>query len=281
MKKILLATTMLVGTAGFAAAEVSFSGSAEMGVGNSVDAGADFVSYSGATLDVTFSGTSDNGLEFGATTSITAGTTHDGLDDGIAAGDGMMGAPEVYISGSFGRLAMNHDGYGFYHNDDSDLDMADVEYTGTFGAVSVGVRADVEDNLNAAGNTASVNLGYSANNITVGLNADVGGTTEWDASVSYAMGQITVGVSTNHDEVHTLNVDYDNGAGITAGLEIDTDDAWTVTGGYSANGMSVNAEVASDDTWELTGSYDLGGGLSVEAGVDNDEDMFVGAAMTF
>ncbi|MCC6863403.1 MAG: porin, partial [Rhodobacteraceae bacterium] len=32
MKKILLATTVLVGTAGFAAAEVSLSGSAAMGV---------------------------------------------------------------------------------------------------------------------------------------------------------------------------------------------------------------------------------------------------------
>jgi outer membrane protein OmpU len=279
MKKILLATTMLAASAGYAAADIAFSGSAEMGIANY---GGTVSTYSAATLDIAFSGTTDGGLTFGATTSISSGWANDGLDDWFSLGDGMMGAPEVYISGSFGRLAIKDDGYGFFHNDDDAVDLADVDYSGTFGAVSVGLRLDAEDNsLNGAGNSASVKLGYSANNLTIGLNADVGGTTEWDASVSYAMGQVTVGLSADHDNVTTLNLDYDNGAGMTAGIEIDSNDDWTLSGGYAANGMAINGEINSDDEWEVTGSYDLGGGLSIEGGVDNDEDMFVGAAMTF
>lgn len=270
MKKILLATTVLAASAGYAAAEVSFAGSGEMGIADF--GGAGWASYSGATLDVTMSGTSDSGLTFGATASVSVGSSFDGLDDGIAAADGVASLGEVYVEGSFGRLSMDVDGYNHYHND-ADADDADIQYTGTFGAMSVGLRADVEE-----GDT-SVNLGYTAGSLTLGANMDDTG--EWDASASYAMGQITVGVTTDSASASSVSVDYDNGAGMTAGVEIDSDNAWTLSGGYSANGMSVNAEIASDDSWEVTGSYDLGGGLTIEGGADNDNDMFIGAAMTF
>lgn len=276
MKKLLLATTVLAASAGYASAEITWAGSAEMGISDNgtegIGAGTGWTSYSGAALDITMSGSSDSGLTFGATFSLGAGTHFDGLDDGIGSDDGTLGAPEVYVSGSFGRIAMNKDGYNHYHNDDDD-DDADVEYTGTFGALSVGVRADIEE-----GDT-SANLGYTAGSLTLGANMDDTG--EWDASISYAMGQVTLGASVNDANETTVTVDYDNGAGMTAGIEIDSNDAWTLSGGYSANALSVNAEINSDDEWEVTGSYDLGGGLSIEGGVDNDNDMFVGAAMTF
>jgi outer membrane protein OmpU len=70
MKKILLATTMLAATAGFAAAEVTLSGDARMGVINNfvtgVDGNDDTAFTSRARVTFNMSGESDSGLSFGA-----------------------------------------------------------------------------------------------------------------------------------------------------------------------------------------------------------------------
>lgn len=102
MKKILLATTMLVGGASIAAAEVSVSGTARMGI---VSGFSDGVAANGDESDVVFnsrvrvifslSNETDSGLAFGA--SIRADNAAGG-----AAGD----AGEVFISGAFGKLSM-------------------------------------------------------------------------------------------------------------------------------------------------------------------------------
>ena len=65
MKKVLLGTTALVMTAGVAAADVTFSGYAEIGI---FDNDSDDVQFH-HDIDVKFSlsGESDNGLSFGAT----------------------------------------------------------------------------------------------------------------------------------------------------------------------------------------------------------------------
>ena len=68
MKAILFATTALVATAGIAAAEVSLTGSAEMGI-----MGGDGIADQFHTdIDVTFgmSGEADNGLSFGASVDL-------------------------------------------------------------------------------------------------------------------------------------------------------------------------------------------------------------------
>lgn len=102
MKKILLATTMLVGGASIAAAEVSVSGTARMGI---VSGFSDGVAANGDESDVVFnsrvrvifslSNETDSGLAFGA--SIRADNAAGG-----ASGD----AGEVFISGAFGKLSM-------------------------------------------------------------------------------------------------------------------------------------------------------------------------------
>ena len=89
MKKILLATTMLIGTAGFAAAEVSVSGDARMGITKSEGADAQFSNR--ARVKFSLSGESDSGIAFSA--SFRADN----------AGDASSGtAGTVSISGAFG-----------------------------------------------------------------------------------------------------------------------------------------------------------------------------------
>ena len=102
MKKVLLATTMLVGGASIAAAEVSVSGTARMGI---VSGFSDGVAANGDESDVVFnsrvrvifslSNETDSGLAFGA--SIRA-------DNAAAGASGDAG--EVFISGAFGKLSM-------------------------------------------------------------------------------------------------------------------------------------------------------------------------------
>ncbi|MFQ6547082.1 porin [Aestuariibius sp. 2305UL40-4] len=115
MKNILLATTALFATAGFAAAEVSLSGSAEMGIfGGSQFVGVDddadevvdrFVEddietqfHTDINVDFTLSGTSDAGLTFGAEIGLeeAEGGVETDVEDDFS----------VFVSGAFGTLTM-------------------------------------------------------------------------------------------------------------------------------------------------------------------------------
>jgi outer membrane protein OmpU len=94
MKKILLATTMLAATAGFAAAEVTLSGDARMGVINNHvtarDGNDDTAFTSRARVTFNLSGESDSGLSFGA--SFRA-------DNASSASSGAAGSVFVSASG--------------------------------------------------------------------------------------------------------------------------------------------------------------------------------------
>ena len=103
MKKVLLATTMLVAGASIAAAEVTLSGDARMGILSSgednlltlnTDEGS-AVFTSRARVTFTLSAESDSGLSFGATFRA---------DNATGAASGTAGS--VFISGAFGKLSM-------------------------------------------------------------------------------------------------------------------------------------------------------------------------------
>jgi hypothetical protein len=280
MKKVLLATTILGMTSGFAAAEIAFTGEATAGFA-SIE-GADYDTYTSFELSVAASGETDSGLAFGASTSFISGTTLDFDDDGSSAldanassfgedNDGTMGNPEVFVSGEFGKVSFSIDGFDDYHDDD--FEDHDVEYTGTFGDFSVGVRTDI------TGGTSSLQLGYTVAGTELGANFDES-TEAWDISAERAFGAVTVGLGLDNDEVTTLNLDYEAN-GISAGLEIDTNEDYTVSAGYEANGLSVGAEIDQDSVWEVTAGYDLGNGLAVEAGMHESESAFLGAKMSF
>jgi outer membrane protein OmpU len=100
MKKLLLATSILAGTASIAAAEITLSGDARMGFLNNVlfdtltqDDDTGFTSR--ARVQFTFSGETDGGLSFGA--SFRA-------DNASSASSGTAGS--VFLSGAFGKISM-------------------------------------------------------------------------------------------------------------------------------------------------------------------------------
>ncbi|MFN5997108.1 MAG: porin [Paracoccaceae bacterium] len=95
MKKLLLATTIIGASAGFAAAEITLSGDARMGILDDFGSATDATFTSRARVKFTLSGESDTGFSFGADFRA---------DNAAAAASGTAGS--VYISGAFGKLSM-------------------------------------------------------------------------------------------------------------------------------------------------------------------------------
>jgi outer membrane protein OmpU len=188
MKKVLFATTALVATAGVASADVAISGFAEMGV----IGGSDMDTQFHTDIDVTFtmSGTTDNGLTFGATID---------LDEEGGFGNTNGGPESVFISGNFGTVTMG--------DTDGALDWA-VNEVGMAGSIN-------DDHTSHAG--YSGNGGFGG---LLGIDADstggIGLDGLYDGQVlryDYTMGVVSVGVSM---EVPDGDVELDGVADLAA-----------------------------------------------------------------
>jgi hypothetical protein len=296
MKKILIATTILGMSAGFAAADVSFKGTGTVGfasngtaAGGKVNPTATIASnateiYSSFKLSVTASGETDSGLTFGASSSITTGVTYVMADDdGFEAGAKTLGTPTLFIAGEFGKIQFKSNGFKELQDDSNE--KYDVDYAGTFGGLSVGVRSDLNTVVGnptyfaATAGKSSISLGYTVSEITLGAAYDEVGD-KWGISASRAFGPVTAKLSTDNASVTALKVSYAADA-LSASLLVKSTNAWEVEAGYTANGLTIGAKTTDLSKWKVTAAYDLGGGLSLEAGTNYTEDMFVGAKMAF
>jgi outer membrane protein OmpU len=292
MKNLLIATTALVATAGFAAADVSLSGAANFGAINTGGA-ADTVMYNNVSVTAAMSGETDGGLTFGASLTMRSGDDVD-LDVGdITIADAALSATSlgnIYVSGDFGKLTFDANGIDNAHNDDF---SHDVMYTGTFGALAVTATANVEGGVTADGEDYSLKLVYAANGLTLTGATDDGG--EYDVTAAYAINDMLTasvnfdsnGGTVAGDDETIVKVAYAND-GITAALSIKdgvVGNEWAVALGYAANGMAVNLAVDDGGSEDLSASYDLGGGMSVLAGANEgaagDRAFFIGSKMSF
>jgi outer membrane protein OmpU len=280
MKKILLATTLIAASTGFAAAEVAVSGSARMGVTTDTPSGeAQFSSR--VRIVFTASGETDGGLSFGA--SMRA-DQNGGNASGTENGDST-----VYISGAFGKLTMGDtgnavdsllgqvSGVGYIGLSDKNeinflnKDITGAQYEYAAGALSfalgLGQASAAEDFLSAAvkysTDAYSIGLGYEDNNsqgsaITVAGSASMAGATV-KAKV--------VDSDVSADLAYAMSVDYAiSGVGVTAFY-------------------SDNAKFDGLAAYGLGASYDLGGGAAVKGGVarteGSDTVAEVGVTMSF
>ncbi len=292
MKKVLLATTILGMTAGFASAEIAFTGTASAGFAS--ESGGDFEPYSKFELAIAATGESDSGLSFGASAAISGGVSPDrGGDFAADGGDNMNPAPAapnagfmkptIFVSGDFGKITVKANGFKEYQDDNSET--YDLEYTHTIAGVSVGVRTDLHGAATPLGAAAtagksSIKLGYTIGSVALsGAYDEVG--SKWGVSAAYTMNALTFTLATNDASVSSLKVAYAGANGISGSIKAASDDSWDVTAGYTANGLTVGAETNEADEWKVTGSYDLGGGLTAEAGFNASEDAYLGASMKF
>lgn len=288
MKKILLATTVLVGTAGFAAAEVSLSGDARMGViYDDFFDGDEFAFDSRARVSFNLSGETDGGLSFGA--QLRA-------DNAGAAEQGVAGA--VFLSGAFGTLSMGDTSSAA---ENAVGDLAEVGFTGfsSFAGIELGGGAfdgelGNEFGYISTGDDEMALYEYSNGDLT--FYASVGQPEDGQASYSVAgryqtdqfsvsLGyedledeatQVIGGVSATFSDV-TVRAVYGAVSGDAGFLDVDqyglsasyTMDAVTVDGFWRQTSVSDGREI---DALGVGATYDLGGGASVEGGVARIDD---------
>ena len=276
MKKVLLATSALTLSAGFASADVSMSGSGGAGVFGAN--GADLSVYSGVDLGFALSGASDNGMTFSASLDMGGGQTLDtgdfeldtqdmGTDDNVSVAIGVAGL----------TITLSQDGVDDLYDDDI---AGDIGISGAMGDLTYSIVTGLED-----ADPTSLSIGYSAGAIS----GSVATSDEGDASnvtVSYAMGDITVSAESDTDragaDTSSVTVTYAMADGMSVSLE-NSEDVNTLGVSYSSGAVSVAVEAddATDESWEATMAYDLGGGATFNLGTNDDETTFAGVGFSF
>ncbi|MCV2863941.1 porin [Defluviimonas sp. WL0075] len=267
MKKVLLASTALLGFAGAAAAEVSLSGYAEMGIFGGSDVETQF--HNDIVINFNMSGSTDNGLEFGAKVQLDD-TNGSHTPNGLPKFDDEA----VWVSGSFGKITLGetdgaydwalqeiysgtslfddhstHAGAYWFTGLDGAYDNQIMRYEYSFGDFAVAISAEQDD-----GRTSTLgSCGYdgvtflclkqtmTSGRATGDTILSIGG--KWSGSLSGADVQVGVGYTTANDV-----------------------DEWGVSAAASlANGFSVNAGYAdfsatgvSADWWGLGAAYTTG-----------------------
>lgn len=292
MKKILLATTMIVGTAGFASAEITFSGSAVMGVGDNggVDGARSILE---TYLTANAASETDSGLSFGFSTTIATYDTDGGLnDDGTSA----------FISGAFGKLSI-----GSVSEADEVATLSDI---GGLSGLGVDNVAETFTGDSAGRQSHDVNYTYSGGPLTLGASTQIGASGEGDAyavGAKYTFGDAYVGLGYNDDNGSIATINPGTVASVYAGGKfgaIGVNAMWSewnpdaaganlsaygVYMTYSMDALTVMAEyadsdLATDAAYGIGASYDLGGGASVVGGVASVANTTVweaGVSMSF
>jgi outer membrane protein OmpU len=276
MKNILLATTALVMSAGFASAEVTFSGVGEAGIANTATAASTV--YSGMKVKFAAGTTTDNGLSMKLDGTIGAGNTLDLLDDfELDTVGGTMGVPTLTISGGGVTVVMENGAIGNKY--DGDGDDGDIGVSGTFGDLTWGFTAETNSDAGAVSN--SYGLGYTMGAIglaLVGTDAD-----QTKGTVTYTMGDTVFSAYSDKDgTVTTVGGGVDltlNGATISySGAD---DDSWSLSVGYVMDAVSVLYSTDDTKDWTTTAVYDLGGSAHINLGTNNAETTFAGVSFAF
>ena len=307
MKKLLIATTALVATAGMAAADVKLTGYAEIGM---TDAGGTNGMEMHSDMDIGFklSGASDNGLTFGASIDL------DEVSGGIAS---TGGSQAINVSGAFGTLTMgdtdgamdkrnnevgsltaisdNHTGHAGY-NGGSGLDSGSAQgkdilrYDTSVGAFNVSASIGQDD---TAGNNDVMGYGLSTTVGTVALS--VGYQTDDAQDITAVSAKSTVGgltMTANYSEATMTDTKAITGvaASITAAtstavafnvLAVTAKDlvvnSYEHTGlglGYSVSGVNLSANYGSYDYDD--GSQADGFGLAANYSLGGGATVMVG-----
>lgn len=295
MKKVLFATTALVASAGFAAAEIELSGGAEIGlVGGDAYANEDLAFHQDIWLHVNFSGETDNGLTFGAHMEF------DETNGGKNTNGGWAGDNEsVFISGGFGTLTMGeidgaydralqevalvggsiddaettHAGFNGNSGFDGIYDNQILRYDYSFGDFSLHASLEMDDagvgddvwgvgfqyDADMGGVGLGFGLGFQSDSNTdlVGISIDADFGNGFEAAINYSQADLAGGGDVEHIGIGFGYTMDAFGIGVNYG-------EYDFGGGLDQSGFGIAAV------------YDLGGGAEVQFGY-NSSDWAIGA----
>ena len=293
MKRILLTTTSLILAAGFAHADVTFSGKGEVSVAQAT--GADTMSVrSGYDLNVSLSGASDNGITYSMGLDMGAGSIIDRDDDYAIDTQGeTIGTSALTIGYAGLTLVAGQNKVDDLYDDQQN---GDVGISGSFGSLNFSAVADTDsgassNSFSLSGTADAITWGF----VTTDNNAAVAdGETDVDANGGVSASKVTVGftvsdalsMSFKHDTkgsaaaVNTLGATYAMGS-LTLGLSGADDDTTDFSVGYAAGPLSATYKTDESDNWKFVSEYDLGGGASAFLSTNHTEFAALGMSFAF
>ena len=290
MKKLLLASTALVASAGIAAADITISGSAAAGFYSSLGDGetpetfTDSGTYSNAGVVVTMSTTTDNGITFSTSMDAEAGVEIDTGDfEFDDSADATFALGNVSATGGFGTIAFDANGIDNLYDDG--LEAGDVSFSTTVGGASV--AAVLDTNGDGSDDDMSVAVSFTSGSMTISGAASSGDNAGSSnaLAVSYAVSDtVTISADTDNaagdDSVNTLGV-ATSISGFTVSADASSDNSWDLDLGYSLSGVALTYSTTNDNSWDASASMDLGGGATAHAGVNFENSAYAGVSLSF
>ena len=289
MKKVLLTTTALVMSAGFAAAEVSISGTAQTAISKTTTENNKLTTH--VDMNMVVSGASDNGITMSATIGYDGGQQVDAgdyeLDPVEASSTVTAGAtnqawtatPSLTIGYAGYTITADGSGVADYYN--GDKNSGKIGVAGAMGDLSFGVTSSIGA---AAGQSkSSYKLSYAMGDITATIvgtdNADGNvGRDATKATLAYKMGDTTFTVSSDDQDVATLETITSVGVSTkmdavtvsytaknNRNLNSSIGDEWDASVSYTAGALTASYGTDEDSVSKISASYDLGGGANLFA----------------
>jgi outer membrane protein OmpU len=226
MKKFLLASTALVATTGFAAAEMSWTGSANMGMKYS-DNGTTTL-HNEIDLGMAATGETDGGIAWKVEMGLDSNTSDSANNtSGVDVGS-------VSITGDFGTIRM-----GAVSNAATLVGVADAGFDD--------IGLDDAGELGRGGGTADPDIqwDYAADSIALRVSID-SLTDDMAAAASWSSGSLAITVA------HAAE-------GATSGTDATSASISTSVGGFSVAAMAVSASTANQDGTGLSASMPIDG----------------------
>ena len=291
MKKVLLTTTAVALTAGWAsAADMSMSGSISLtyggfGTGSLASTGDDFTSEAdldiaatGAGGTISMSGTlelDEDGDPAVGPVTISTGMltfTYDANDMGALAmaPDGSVGgAGDDGEDNNYGdySIAFSAGGVGVSYT--KDQESSDNVMAVSYSAGALGLTLTATDETNGPTDTAAlvydeateggketvIGATYTTGPYTIAISGNDAATQAWDASVAMASGDTTVTVSADETETMKVGIAYTSGGmSVAASQEFNGDDETEISLSYTDGALTFGA------------AYDSGQGATTHYG---------------
>jgi len=320
MKKVLLTTTAVVFTAGFASAgDMSMSGAIKLtygafGTGSKAGGADDFsseadldIAATSAGGNITMSGTLELDENGGAAGPVSISTgaltfTYDNNDIGALALAG-KGDGEDDNYGDY-SVAFAAGGIGVTYVKDQDSSDNSMGVTYTSGALSLSMTAlDESTGAGKTGNPTTITKAgikkttigatYVTGPYTIAISGDDQTTQNWDASVAMKNGDTTITVAADETEMMSVGIGYTNGAlTVSARQEFNnkagTDDETEVSLSYTDGALTFGAAMDSgqkgkfgDEAELVINAAYVDGDVTVAAKGNDQDEMEVSVTFAF
>jgi len=267
MKKVLLATSALFLTAGFASAEITMSGTAQAAM--VATGAANAVVVTGADLNFGLSATADNGATFSTTIDMGNGQTVDYNDDfALDTQDRGAAAPTIKIGYAGYTIEVANEAVDDLY-DDAAANHKDIGISGAVGDNTFAVAIDTDDNKMSA----KVGVALAGATITYATSNEAGANGGNSLAISYPMGDLTLTASSNDNgtekTTNKVGISYKMDA-LTIGYTIENalEAGWSnydLSVAYSAGALGASFATDEAGVNKVVGTYDLGGGATMFA----------------